>query len=399
MSAKKLARDPYNIDSQKIALHPERVARWLVGRNDWETARDIFPLYIEISPFGACNHACSFCGVDYMLDRDDKPKIAEPLMERTLSDMAAHGVKSVMFAGAGEPLLYKPLARMIHHAAKVGIDTSITTNGVLLTKPFAEQSFRAERLRWIKVSINGGDSDSYRVIHHAKPGDFDLVLRNLEEAVRVREQLGSRVTLGAQIVALPETDGLHPKSLLRIPSNIHTIEPLAKRLRDIGVDYLVVKPYSQHEMSSDTRAVYHDVNYRDANQWMEPLEALSTDRFRVIARTQTMQEHGQDHRGYTTCHATPFLWAYIEADGNVWGCSAYLGRTEGDKRFGDDRFLYGNIEGQAFSDIWRSEKRRQNWEYVRNGLDITSCRVNCRMNMVNLFMERLARPEAHDAFI
>ena len=57
------------MDSHKLIYHPDAVARWLKGEN-------IYPIEIEISPSGACNHRCVFCAVDYIgyqpnfLDKD-----------------------------------------------------------------------------------------------------------------------------------------------------------------------------------------------------------------------------------------------------------------------------------------------------------------------------------------
>jgi GTP 3',8-cyclase len=394
-------KDPFRIDSEKMSLHPRRVAQWLDAHDDWEKAREVFPIYVELSPVGYCNHECTFCGVDYMLDRPEKPMLRPDVMTRLIDDMAKNGVLSVMFAGAGEPLLYKPLADTILHADRVGLDTSITTNGVLLNQTFAEKAFAAEHLRWIKVSINAGDRDTYARIHRTKPEDFDKVLANLEAAAKVRDRLGSKCTLGAQMVALPEVRGTDPKRPLvqvRYPANYDTAADLAKRLRDAGIDYLVVKPYSQHIMSSETR-VYEGTIYPDAAAWAADLRAHGTDRFNVMVRYETMKELQRPDRGYEKCHATPFHWAYVEADGEVWGCSAYLGRDEGDKHYGDERFRYGNVNAASFGDVWRSDRRKANWEYVRNGLDISECRLNCRMHQVNLYLESVLNPGAHVNFI
>jgi len=95
--------DPYKIDNHKLMYHPDRVRDYLEGKL-------IYPLYIEISPAGACNHRCTFCAVDYIgyvvrfLDAE--------ILKGRLSEMAGCGVKSVMYAGEGEPLLHKHLAEI-----------------------------------------------------------------------------------------------------------------------------------------------------------------------------------------------------------------------------------------------------------------------------------------------
>ena len=392
--------DPNRIDSEKMSLHPRRVAEWLEGRDDWERAQRIYPLYVEVSPVGYCNHACTFCGVDYMLARPDKPMLAPEVMVRALQEMRAGGVRSVMFAGAGEPLLYKPLAATLKACDAVGLDASITTNAVLLSETFCEEALGLASLRWIKVSLNAGNRETYAAIHKTKPEDFDRVLANLERAVKQRARLGGTATLGAQMVAVPEATGRTRRSLLQEshPANVHTAMDLALRLRDIGLDYLVIKPYSQHQMSEWTR-MYDGVRYGDEAAWIEALESVSTDSFKVIVRKQTMASLESDERGYTKCQATPFVWAYLEADGEVWGCSTYLGREEKGVKYGDDRFRYGNVNEASFDAIWRGERRRANWAYVRNELDVTTCRVNCRMHHVNRYLHEVAEPGPHVNFI
>ena len=400
--------DKTRIDGQKLDMHPWRVAAWLNAMDDWEKAREIFPIYMEVSPIGSCIHECTFCSVDYMLDRTDHPSFTHDVMTRTLSDMAAHGVLSTMFAGCGEPLSYrdrsakKDLADAILHANAVGIDTSVTTNAVLLSPEFSERAFTAQRLRWIRTSINGGNEETYTKIHRCHPSHFERVLRNLEAAVKIRERLGSRVKLFAQLVALPEAEGMSRRSLVRqtYPSNIPTIVPLARRLRDIGVDNFSVKPFKQHLVEHEaTRSKMYEAAGQDPfEETFLELEGLETDAFEITVRREAMVNAGAEDRGYGRCHATPFHWAYIEADGEVWGCSAYVGRIDGDRILGDHRFRFGNVNKQSFPEIWRGERRRRCWEYTRKppsegGLNVNACMRGCQMDMPNRYLWELAHPE------
>lgn len=364
--------DNYGIDSHKLIYHPQRVAQWLDGKDDWQRAKAVYPVYMEISPVGACNHRCTFCAVDYIGYQAQRLDVK--ILTDRLAEMGRLGVKSIMYAGEGEPMLHKDINRIVSATADAGIDIAFTTNGTLMNAKFIEQSLPLTA--WIKVSLNAGSAETYAAIHRTKASDFDLVLNNLRAAVSHKRQQGLNCTLGAQILLLPE--------------NRHEVATLAGICKDIGLDYLVVKPYSQH-LFSETR-LYENLRYDDLLGMAEQLAAFNGDGFNVVFREQTMKNYSQsDAQRYQTCHATPYFWAYIMADGEVYGCSAYLT---------DQRFAYGNIHQSGFQEIWEGEKRRQNWHYIAHELDIGQCRKNCRMEAVNQYLDKLAVSQpAHVNFI
>jgi len=178
--------------------------------------------------------------------------------------------------------------------------------------------------------------------------------------------------------------------ILLLPENAAEVETLARICRDeIGLDYLVVKPYSQHSFS--VTHVYENVNYQSYIGLKPQLDALNTERFNVVFRENTMKKHDEGAHRYTRCHATPAFWGYIMSTGAVYGCSAWLL---------DPRFDYGNINEKSFSEIWEGEVRRENFRYVREELDIRECRLNCRMDEVNRYLDRLVKRDVqHINFI
>ncbi|MFQ5645523.1 MAG: radical SAM/SPASM domain-containing protein [bacterium] len=354
--------DKYKIDSHKLIYHVSRV-------NDWLAGKTIYPLYMEISPSGTCNHRCTYCALDFM--EYQRRFLDAGLLKERLSEMGGLGLKSVMFAGEGEPFLHNRMAEIINHTRQSGIDVGITSNGVLLKEDLFDQI--RDSVEWIKISINGATRETYARVHRAKPADFDLVIKNLSYAAGKKRETNGRCTLGMQLLLLPE--------------NRHEALPLARLAREIGMDYLVVKPYSQHPQSKTDQ--YRDIKYGDYVSMAEELARLNSPDFSVIFRTNTMRKWDSCAREYKHCFALPF-WSYMDAGGNIWGCSIYLE---------DERFFYGNIYENSFQKIWTQEKRLKSLQWVEAELDTGTCRVNCRMDEVNRYLWDLKNPPEHVNFI
>jgi len=351
--------DKYRIDSHKLFFHPRRVTDWLEGR-------DIYPIYAEIALARACNHRCVFCSMDFM---GYKPVLLDAsVLKKRLTEMARLGLKSVMYAGEGEPLIHPKAADVIRHSRRAGLDVALTTNGVLLRPELCEQILAD--MSWIKVSINAGTARNYARIHRTKPADFETVFRNMACAARLKSRRNLKTALGMQMILLPE--------------NRAEAETLARRAKAAGLDYLVIKPYSQHPQSR-TRA-YRGVSYARDYALSERLARLNDERFHVVFRAETMRRWDAKAKGYGQCYGLPF-WTYIDAAGDVWGCSRFLNNP---------KFLYGNILRSGFRAIWRGPTRRR---CLRREIDLKLCSFNCRLDEINRYLWNLKHPPAHVNFI
>ncbi len=282
--------DKFKIDSHKLMYHPERISAWL-------NKKLIYPIYLEVSPSGSCNHRCVYCALDFM--EYQHRFIDAGIFKQRLREMGRLGVKSIMYAGEGEPFLHRDIVEIIHNTKKSGIDAAITTNGALFTKELTQEIL--SNTTWIKVSINAATPKTYAKIHRTNPADFKKVIKNMSYAANLRKKKGYRCTLGMQIILLPE--------------NFNEVELLAKKAKKIGMDYLVVKPYSQHPQSITRR--FENIKYNQYFNLAKKLERINGKRFNVIFRLNTMCKWDEKERTYKHCLALPF-WAYIDAGGDVW---------------------------------------------------------------------------------
>lgn len=347
------------MDSHKLIYHPDTVARWLKGEN-------IYPIEIEISPSGACNHRCVFCAVDYM---GYKPVFLEKdVILRDIRHMSQRGLKSVICSGEGEPLLNKDMAEIANAIKSYGVDVAMSSNGALFTREVATECLEA--FTWIRFSVASMEESSYNSIQRGKAGDLERVKTNLQDAVRVKRDKELKTTLGVQCLLLPD--------------NMSQLPDMASQLREIGVDYLTVKPYSQHLHSENT----FQVDYEAMLELEQELKKFETENFKIYFRANAMKKMHHE-KCYRTCWGLPFM-THIDASGNVWPCVAHIGAKE---------FCYGNIYEQPFEEIWNGSRRVDVVKKLGE-LDINQvCREACRLDEINKYLDELKNPSGHVNFI
>lgn len=347
------------MDSHKLIFHPDRVAHWLAGEN-------IYPIEIEVGLSGACNHRCIFCAVDYM---GYKPQILNSdSFIKSLNSMGAVGVKSIIYAGEGEPLLNPNAPEIFNYTKSLGIDAALSTNGVLLTKEKAEYCLKS--LSWVRFSIAGATPTTYSKIHQCKPSDLDRVLKNMADVVTVKRAQNLKTTLGAQLLLLPE--------------NKNEVFMLGKIVREIGFDYFTVKPFSQHPSSKAKLTV----DYSESEEIGRQLKELETDNFRIYFRSKSIENLNMD-KPYKECAGVNFM-TYIDSLGEIFPCIVFMGNKD---------FIYGNINDQDFAEIWQSEKAQKIRSCFDNEFIHKYCRKNCRLDEMNKYLHELKNPGLHVNFI
>lgn len=347
------------MDSHKLIYHPEIVSRWLKGEN-------IYPIEIEISPSGSCNHRCIFCAVDYI--GYQSVFLKKDIILRDISQMSKKGLKSVICSGEGEPLLNKEMPDIVNGIKSCGVDVAMSTNGVLFSREKLLDCLAS--FTWVRYSVASMEENSYNKIQRGKQGDLKKVKDNLAEAVRIKNDRKLKTTLGVQCLLMPD--------------NVSKISDMARELRGIGVDYLAVKPYSQHLHSNNVL----QIDYDEMLELEQQLKEYETENFAVHFRAKAMKKMHHVKK-YKQCLGLPFM-THIDAKGNVWPCVAHIGTEE---------FCYGNINEKTFEKVWEGQRRQKVVENL-NGLDINKvCREACRLDEINKYLGQLKCPGEHVNFI
>lgn len=350
------------LEGHKLHYHPVRVG-------EFASKSDCFPIYAEISPVGRCNHRCVFCAYDHIgyPDRQLETERAKTL----LKEMADAGLKSILFAGEGEPLLHKDIAELVAHAKKCGLDVGMFTNGSLLNRDLAESLL--PNLTFLRFSFNGGTAEKYAEIHKVKPEIFDRVLTNMKTCADIKKSGGLSCDLGVQFVCLPE--------------NKDTALSACEAVKECGVDYFSVKPFVHQ---SDMQGYKQDSGFNkdDIADIFAKVEALGSDEFYSIARKDAFFHVPERH--YSHCFGTSFI-TVIDSGGNVCACLPYMHMEE---------FQFGNIYESTFEQIWLGERRAKILKHLQCTLDTASCPLMCRPDKINDYLNDILRPDVkHINFI
>lgn len=348
-----MTTDEYGLDSQKLIYHPKRVSDWLEGKKT-------YPIYVEISLTNRCNHNCTFCAPNFT--RKENTSIDMQILKKTMQNMHDCGVKAIMFGGEGEPLLHKDIAEIVKYAKEIGFDVALTTNGVLLNKKFAEQLL--PYLSWVKFSVDSGDADIYAILHGTKKEDFKKVLDNISRCGFFVKLKKLDCTIGVQALLLKE--------------NIKIIPNLARILKYLRVDYLVLKPFSEHEKRiGDVIELPTKEEIYDAYSKSKKFEK---ETYSIILRENAIK-CSDKKKPYEECYAQDFM-GYIDSYGGVHSCINFMDKSE---------YVYGNINEEPFQIIWKKKP------FIKP--DLSRCRNICRLNGMNIYLWELKHKKKHMNFI
>lgn len=332
----------------------------------WQRNELFPPLFIEFGPVSGCNHHCIHCYVKAYTQRVEC--IKEDLYLRFMKEIGEYGVKAIVLAGCGEPLLHKATPRAIQVAKTHGVDVGMFSNGILINDGNIPQLM--SNLTYIRLTINGCSARSYSKVHQGPPGDWQKINANLKKLVAYKKRFHSRCTIGVYTILLNE--------------NIGELEGWVRKLKRMGVDYIIIKP---PEKGLDKVSFVDLVKVKKFEPVLKRIARMGTPHFLVQVRWDLFR-HGCQ-KEYARCLGLPFMCA-VDADGSVYACNWFWKKNA---------FSYGNLTTHSFKEIWEGRRKAAIVRRVSSAkFDLRACGL-CRQNSINTYLWELANPPEHVNFI
>lgn len=276
-----------------------------------------------------------------------------------LEDAAEVGVKGVSLISDGESTVLPWFDETVEYGGKLGLQIGTSSNGVRLNKKVLERIL--PHLTYLRFNFSGGDRKRWSEIMGLQQKYFDVVVRNIKDAMEIKRRDNLSVNINVQMVVMPK----HGDQIV----------PLAKLCRDeLRPDYLIYK----HTADSIDGGL--GIDYREYSPLFEVFkeaEGYADDDFRVQVKWSRLENEGV--RTYSRCYGPPFV---LQMSGN--GLIAPCGFLFNEKY---KKFHCGNITETRFRDIFQSDRYWEVMRYLANEYDPSKlCGPNCLQTNTNKWL-------------
>lgn len=314
------------------------------------------PRFIWLAFTAKCNLACFHCprGKKYVRE-EDAPDMEARVFDKIEAEVLPT-LERVILGGnnLGEQLIYRDFdaffQRLAHHSARI----EFVTNATVMPPERIEMIVEQQPVFLISTE---GTGDVYRRIRGRDWTKIEDTIRAIDAARRVRPGNETKIALGLTVFA----------------ENLEEIEPCI-RLREIGVDIVMVHHLSPHEESQRYQSLaYHR---RETNRIFDSARTLAAqlgvdlhippnfdlgavEYDRAAAGRETPDSAGKIYADLP-CDL-PWTAASIDESGLVMPCCS-------------SQMVLGDLRTQSFAEIWNGPKYQRLRATVNSAAPLHDCK-------------------------
>lgn len=280
-------------------------------------ARAIWQMRVRKRPFvlshavnSRCNMSCSFC--EYWKEPGDEMSLDD--IFRMLDDAHSFGIGAYN-AWTVEPLLREDLPQILAYAKKLGMITSLITNGKLLKERIND----LDDLDYLSVSVDG--TKSYKEIRGI---DFEIIM---DAIMAVKDKLKNPLLMNCVISS----------------KNLDDVEELIQLARDIDVKISFEPLYEFRGIKED---VWGNMGIRDMEKYqctIDRIIEMKKDGYPIINSLTYLKMIKELKKGYN-CHVNNLILD-VTADGSIENCRVHRGSL-------------GNVK-DGIVNVWKASKDQQ----------------------------------------
>ena len=263
------------------------------------------PVGAVIDLTDACNLKCGWCNAQGFRSAN---KLSTEHVKRIIDDLAAWGVKSVCYAGGGEPSLHEDFAQFIAYAKCKNLEVGISTNGIALTQIDIETISMCAR--FCGISIDSGSKETWMRIKGGSESQYAKLMENCGKLAAFARNTPLDLTY----------------KFMLTPHNQHEILRAGKLARDLGFKSFFVRPAAFENVPGVN--VDYKFNVRVIQEQLMRCLHLENETFKVYVSFRRVNAKLRKTLAFKRCLATPLMAVYC-ADGYAYLCIDYRERAYG----------------------------------------------------------------------
>lgn len=352
----------------------DKMSWWLVR----EGKLPDIPKQVELIISDLCNESCTFCafrlegytnenfakGAELSKYGVNNPKRMIP-RERALSlidEIKRAGVLGLQLTGGGEVTVHPHHEEIMEHALEVGLECALVSNGLRWSDKLINDIL--PRFKWVRVSIDAGDAETYSRMRRTPLSSFKSVVKNTRAFANALKAQGSNCILGVGFVITPD--------------NWREIIDGVRVAKSTGATYVRMSAFFNPDDAKPFESFWREAKdlIIAAKQEFEDSTFKVHDLFGD--RLQDLNDGPPD---FETC-SYQYFTHFIGGDLKPFRCCVVSYSDHG-------HIAGGDYSKMAFDEFWNSEARKKDMENFR----ATTC-IRCQFSEKNRRMQYLLNKEA-----